>query len=183
MYIASWFIPHPPLTPHRKQVLALGLATSVQETLGPDFLAWDSRPIFYKLWIVLFLCKDRFRGTARIGLSTGWKISKSLLPVVAKRLQDGDMYTIRSLRCGSMTLAYVSMGGSKNCCFWAVVLAQLQTGGFQNHRSAVWIQSLTKFYTEHILTVSCWRDENKEKEAVKCQFFKSKSLASFFVSA
>ena len=29
---------------------------------------------------------------------------------MAKRLQDGDLRTIRSLRCGSMTLAYVTKG-------------------------------------------------------------------------
>ena len=48
---------------------------------------------------------------------------------------------------------------------WAVVWLVWQNSFLRYQRSKVWIRPWAKINNEHII-VNCWKNENKEKEAV-----------------
>ena len=58
------------------------------------------------------------------------------------------------------------------------------SGRFLFQRPAVWIQSLAKFYIEHLLWTVHWKDENEEKERPRmANFTQQNSILSWWVGA
>ena len=73
----------------------------------------------------------------------------------------------------------VNLGLGRDCGSVGIVVTSDTT-----QWSAVWIQSLAKFYIEHLLWTVHWKDENEEKERPRmANFTQQNSILSWWVGA